>query len=89
MAAMGSPVVLLPAAGIAFFSGGTMGVFGSIRGGLKGAIIASFLGGILLTALPLVLFPAFSELGITDAGFPQIDYNIIGILLDKILKLFS
>lgn len=89
MDAMGSPVVLLPAAGIAFFSGGTMGVFGSIRGGLKGAIIASFLGGILLTALPLVLFPAFSELGITDAGFPQIDYNIIGILLDKILKLFS
>lgn len=84
-----SPIIMIPAAGIAFFSGGTSGVFGSIRGGWKGALLGSFIVGIGLVVLPLILYPAFSELGISGASFPNIDYNIVGAILDWILSLFS
>lgn len=83
-----SPVIMIPAAGICFFSGGTSGVFGSVYGGWKGALIASFIVGIGLVVLPLVLYPAFSTLGIAGASFPNIDYNIVGSLLNGILGIF-
>ena len=37
-----SPVIMIPAAGICFFSGGTSGVFGNAYGGWKGALVGSF-----------------------------------------------
>ncbi len=83
-----SPVIMIPAAGICFFSGGTCGVFGNAYGGWKGALIGSFIVGIALCALPLILYPAFSALGIAGASFPNVDYNIIGALLDWLLGLF-
>lgn len=83
-----SPVIMIPAAGICFFSGGTCGVFGHAYGGWKGAFVGSFLVGVALVALPLILYPAFSELGIASASFPNVDYNIIGALLHKILSVF-
>lgn len=88
MAAFHSPVIMIPAAGICFFSGGTCGVFGNAYGGWKGALIGSFLVGILLCALPLVLYPAFAALGIEGASFPNVDYNIVGALLNWLLGLF-
>lgn len=81
MVLLKSPVIMIPAAGICFFSGGTCGVFGSVYGGWKGALLGSFLVGICLTALPLILYPAFSALGIAGASFPNVDYNIIGSIL--------
>ncbi|WP_018658604.1 PTS ascorbate transporter subunit IIC [Allofustis seminis] len=84
-----SPVILIPAAGICFFSGGTAGVFGHAYGGWKGAALGSFIIGIFLVVLPLALYPAFAHLGIAEASFPNIDYNVIGSLLDKILQLFQ
>lgn len=89
MVALKSPVIMIPAAGICFFSGGTSGVFGSAYGGWKGALLGSFLVGIALTALPLVLYPAFSALGITGASFPNVDYNIVGSLIYGVLHLFG
>ena len=47
-----SPVIMIPAAGICFFSGGTSGVFGNAYGGWKGALAGSFVVGIALVALP-------------------------------------
>ncbi|AMC94346.1 PTS beta-glucoside transporter subunit IIBC [Erysipelothrix larvae] len=87
MVAFNSPTVFIPAAGICFFSGGTSGVFGDAYGGWKGALLGSYLVGIALCALPLVLFPAFSQLGISQASFPNIDYNIVGSVLHWILSL--
>ncbi len=84
-----SEIIMIPAAGICFFSGGTCGVFGNAYGGWKGAFVGSFIVGIGLTALPLILYPAFAELGIQGASFPNVDYNIIGALLHKILGVFS
>lgn len=84
-----SPVIMIPAAGIAFFSGGTAGVFGNVYGGWKGALLGSFLVGIALVGLPLLLYPAFAELGISGASFPNIDYNIVGSFLYKIIEFFK
>lgn len=84
-----SPVIMIPAAGICFFSGGTCGVFGNAYGGWKGALLGSFLVGIALVALPLALYPTFSALGISGASFPNVDYNIVGTILYKIGQLFS
>lgn len=80
-----SPVLMIPAAGICFFSGGTSGVFGSAYGGWKGALLGSFLAGIAFVGLPLLLYPAFAKLGIAGAAFPNIDYNIVGSLLYMII----
>lgn len=88
MVLLKSPVIMIPAAGICFFSGGTSGVFGNAYGGWKGALAGSFVVGIALVALPLVLYPMFSTLGISGASFPNVDYNIVGVIIDWILGLF-
>lgn len=84
-----SDTIMIPAAGICFFSGGTCGVFGNIHGGWKGALLGSFIVGMALTGLPLILYPAFSALGIAGASFPNVDYNIFGAILNSILSIFS
>lgn len=83
------PVVIIPAAHICFFSGGTAGVFGNSTGGWRGAIAGSFVIGLLLAFLPTVLYPVYGSLGIEGSTFPNIDYNVMGILLDKLLSLFG
>ncbi|MEG7633659.1 PTS ascorbate transporter subunit IIC [Enterococcus faecalis] len=83
------PVVIIPAAHICFFSGGTAGVFGNSTGGWRGAVAGSFVAGLLLAFLPTVLYPVYESLGIEGSTFPNIDYNVMGILLDKLLGLFS
>ena len=88
MVAMHSSTIMIPAAGICFFSGGTCGVFGNIHGGWKGALVGSFIVGMALTGLPLILYPAFAALGIADASFPNVDYNILGAALNAILGIF-
>ena len=76
MVAMHSSTIMIPAAGICFFSGGTCGVFGNIHGGWKGALVGSFIVGLALTGLPLI------------ASFPNVDYNILGAALNAILGIF-
>jgi PTS system ascorbate-specific IIC component len=89
MVAFHSSVIMIPAAGICFFSGGTSGIFGNAYGGWKGALVGSFIVGMALNGLPLILYPAFSQLGIAGASFPNVDYNIIGTILHWILGLFA
>lgn len=81
-----SPIVMIPSASIAFFSGGTAGVFGNSTGGWKGCIAGSFVLGLCVVALPLMLYPVFAQLGIVGASFPNVDYNIIGTLLYKLTQ---
>ncbi|GEO57738.1 PTS ascorbate transporter subunit IIC [Companilactobacillus bobalius] len=82
------PIVIIPAAHICFFSGGTAGIFGNSTGGWRGAILGSFIVGLLLAFLPLLLYPTFSSLGITGSTFPNVDYNIVGSLLNWFLGIF-
>ncbi|CAJ1192805.1 ascorbate-specific PTS system enzyme IIC [Companilactobacillus paralimentarius DSM 13238 = JCM 10415] len=82
------PIVIIPAAHICFFSGGTAGIFGNSTGGWRGAILGSFVVGLLLAFLPLLLYPTFSSLGITGSTFPNVDYNVVGSLLNWFLGIF-
>ena len=38
-----------------------------------------------MTGMPLILYPAFAALGIADASFPNVYYNILGAALNAIL----
>ncbi|WP_338712418.1 PTS sugar transporter subunit IIC [Lacticaseibacillus paracasei] len=87
--ALASSVVMIPAANICFFSGGTAAIFGNVYGGWKGALVGSFIEGVLSTTLPLLLYPSFQSLGIGGASFPNVDYNIFGGLLQSFLRLFG
>ncbi|WP_277904061.1 PTS transporter subunit IIC, partial [Enterococcus lactis] len=84
-----SPIVIIPAAHICFFSGGTAAVFGNSTGGCRGAVVGSFTVGLLLAFLPTVLYPLYGSLGIEGSTFPNTDYNVWGILLDKLLNVFG
>lgn len=83
-----SPTIIIPAAHICFFSGGTAAIFGNATGGWRGAIAGSFVVGLLLAFLPLILVPVFQSMGIASSTFPNIDYNVIGSLLNSVLNLF-
>lgn len=80
--------VIIPAAHICFFSGGAAGVFGNSTGGWRGALAGSFTMGLLLAFLPLLLMPMFNQMGIQGSTFPNVDYNVIGILLKTVFSLF-
>ena len=88
MAALPSifPVVIIPAAHICFFSGGTAAVFGNSSGGWRGAVLGSFVVGLLLAFLPTILYPLYGSLGVEGATFPNVDYNVVGTILHKILQ---
>lgn len=83
------PVVIIPAAHICFFSGGTAAVFGNSSGGIRGAVAGSFVVGLLLAFLPTILYPLYGTLGVEGATFPNVDYNIVGTILHKILQIFK
>lgn len=81
------PMVVIPAAHICFFSGGTAAIFGNSTGGWRGAVVGSFVVGLLLAFLPVLLSPVLTGLGINGATFPNVDYNVIGSILNGILNL--
>jgi PTS system ascorbate-specific IIC component len=64
-------------------------VCGYAYGGWRGAFLGSFIVGIFLCAGPLVLYPAFANLGIAEASFPNVDYNIIGSIIYGIGHIFA
>lgn len=86
MVMLKSPVVIIPAAHICFFSGGTAGVFGNSTGGWKGAVLGSFVIGLLLAFLPIILYPVYANMGVAGSTFPNVDYNVVGSLLYQILN---
>lgn len=81
--------VVLPAITAHFFSGGTTGVFGYAVGGYRGSIIGSFVHGLLITFLPLLILPVMYQLGYTHTTFSETDFGIIGFLLNFLLKIFG
>lgn len=80
--------VIIPAAHICFFSGGAAGVFGNSTGGWRGALAGSFVMGLMLSFLPLLLLPVLQQMGIQGSTFPNVDYNVIGILLKQVFSIF-
>jgi PTS system ascorbate-specific IIC component len=73
--------VVVPGVVPHFFCGGTAGVFGNARGGVKGAVVGSFIQGIIISFFPIFLMPGLSAIGFSGATFGDTDYAVTGLLL--------
>lgn len=81
--------VIIPVAVPYFFIGATAGVFGNARGGWKGAIVGSFVVGILIAVGPALVYPIMGTVGLKGTAFPETDFNLIGLLVYYISKFIS
>ena len=70
-----------------FFCGATAGVFGNATGGRRGCVAGSFVHGLIITFLPLMLLPVLGELGFANTTFGDSDFGVVGIFLGKIIML--
>lgn len=91
MAIMGmfSTIVIIPVAVPYFFIGATAGVFGNATGGWKGCIAGSFVVGILIAVGPALIYPIMENVGLTGTSFPETDFNIVGLIIYYLGKLFT
>ncbi|GAA2253675.1 PTS ascorbate transporter subunit IIC [Streptomyces ruber] len=88
--------VLNPAFGLAlvlpglvphFFTGGAAGVYGNATGGRRGAVVGSFLNGLLITFLPALLLKVLGTFGDANTTFGDADFGWFGALLGNVAKL--
>ena len=80
------PVALiLPGVVPHFFCGATAGVFGNAEGGLKGCIAGAFAHGLLITFLPAICMPVFTNLGYTGTTFSDADFSWLGIVFGNLV----
>ncbi|MBK4784241.1 MAG: PTS ascorbate transporter subunit IIC [Pantoea sp. Pent] len=80
--------VIVPGLVPHFFCGATAGVYGNITGGRRGAIIGSFVQGLLISLLPAILLPLMGDLGFASTTFGDADFGIVGIVLGHIISFF-
>ncbi len=74
-------LIILPGVIPHFFTGATAGVFGNAVGGRRGAILGSFVNGLVITFLPIALIPVLGELGFANTTFSDTDFIGLGILI--------
>lgn len=84
-----SLTLILPGVVPHFFCGATAGVFGNATGGRRGAAIGSFVNGLLLTFLPVILLPVLGSLGFANTTFSDADFVTVGIVIGNMAKYFS
>ncbi|WP_076638930.1 PTS ascorbate transporter subunit IIC, partial [Lacticaseibacillus rhamnosus] len=82
MALTGTTIVI-PGVVPHFFCGATSAVYGNATGGIRGAVLGSFVQGVVISFMPLFLMPLVSNLGFTGSTFSDTDYGIIGLLLGQ------
>lgn len=76
--------VIIPGVVPHFFCGATAGVYGNATGGLRGAIAGSFVHGIIISFMPILLMPVMGELGFQGSTFSDTDYGVVGIFLGNL-----
>ncbi|MGM3172573.1 PTS ascorbate transporter subunit IIC [Dickeya lacustris] len=84
---VGLPIIV-PGIMASFITGGAAAIFGNATGGVRGAILASSVNGLLLCVLPALTLPLFSHLGAQGVTFADPDFTLPSLLLDGILRLF-
>lgn len=84
---IGLPVIV-PGLMACFITGGAAGIYGNATGGFRGAIISSFVDGLLLAVLPAISLPLFSFLGAQGTTFADPDFIGISALIYFIFKWF-
>lgn len=77
-------VIIIPGVVPHFFTGATAAVFGNATGGRRGAIIGSFVNGIIISLLPVALLPVLGNLGFANSTFSDADFGVVGIFLGKL-----
>lgn len=82
-------VLIIPGLVPHFFCGATAGIYGNATGGRRGAVVGSFVNGLLLSFLPALVLPVLGQLGFANTTFGDADFAIIGIVLGKIGELMG
>lgn len=77
-------VIIIPGVVPHFFLGAASAVFGNSTGGRRGAIIGSFINGVIISFLPVALLPVLGNLGIANSTFSDTDFAILGLFLGKV-----
>lgn len=83
LAAVNADFIILPGVIPHFFVGATAGVFGNATGGTRGAVVGSFVNGLVITFLPLLLMPVMGDLGFAETTFSDADFIGTGIVLGQ------
>lgn len=79
-------VLIIPGLVPHFFCGATAGIYGNATGGKRGAIIGSFINGLLLAFLPAALLPILGSIGFQNTTFGDFDFAVLGILIGKAVE---
>ncbi len=82
-------VLIIPGVVPHFFVGATAGVFANALGGRRGCIIGSFVNGLLLAFLPVLLLPILGDLGFQNTTFSDGDFVGVGAIIGSIANIFS
>lgn len=77
-------VIIIPGVVPHFFLGATSAVFGNATGGRRGAIVGSFVNGVIISFLPVALLPVLGNLGIANSTFSDTDFAVLGLFLGKV-----
>ena len=83
--------VILPSVIGLFFMGGAAGVFGDKMGGIRGAVVAGFLLGLIFSLVPVLAYPLInlSGYGITGLWFASTDAIIVLVIMRLVGMLFG
>ncbi|ONI37586.1 PTS ascorbate transporter subunit IIC [Candidatus Epulonipiscium fishelsonii] len=76
--------IIIPGVVPHFFTGATAGVFANATGGRRGAVIGSFVNGVIISFLPVLLLPVLGDLGIANSTFSDTDFAILGVAIAKV-----
>ena len=88
LGAMGLTIII-PGVVPHFFTGAAAAVFGNSTGGRRGAIIGSFVNGVIISMLPVALLPVLGNLGIANSTFSDADFGVMGIFLGRVQELIG
>ncbi|MGK9342288.1 PTS ascorbate transporter subunit IIC [Melissococcus plutonius] len=79
--------VIIPGVVPHFFCGATAGIYGNATGGVRGAVAGSFVHGILISFMPLLLLPVMGGLGLQGSTFSDTDYSVTCIILSQLANI--
>lgn len=83
------PIVVFPALIPTFFTGAITAIFGNAHGGRRGAIIGSFVNGLILIFGQALLLPMIGSYAPIMRILSETDYSFYGPILGLLLKLFG
>lgn len=86
---MNYPIVVFPAMIPTFFTGAVTAIFGNAHGGRRGAVIGSFVNGLILIFGQALLLPMIGSYAPIMRILSETDYSFYGPILGLLLKLLG